>query len=292
MTVRPPTLRQRRWRRPSARDLPGLVDLLVGWPAPDGGAVRHQLQLVGIDDGGPEAVRITGDPRSRSDDGRAPVGIAVRTTAEVLAVAGDPAVVRRAVGPPPAWRLLVGERSVCGAVLATAARPARVVLEQRLMVLDPGRIPTTAALPDPGVRPAEEADLDGLAELAARLHVDDGFGPDPGPGGRAGYRARLRASVRSGTVDCIGPVGDPVAKLERAVRSPRWGVQLAGIVVRPEARGAGLGRGLVAAVARRLAAAGPVAVTLHTRAANAPALRAYAAAGFRAGEDWCLALRP
>jgi ribosomal protein S18 acetylase RimI-like enzyme len=296
MTPRPPTLRVRRWRRPAARDLPDLVRLLADWPAPDGGAVRHQLPLVGIDEGGPDAVRITGDPRAVRADGGAAVGVAVRTGGEVLAVGGDPVVLRRAVGTPPAWRLLVGDRAACSAVLATAARPARVVLAQRLMVLDPARLPDADALPDPGLRPAEEADLDALAELAVRLHVDDGFGPDPGPGGRAGYRARLRSAVRAGTIDCLGPVGDPVAKLERAVRSERWGTQLAGIVVRPDVRGRGLGRALVAEVARRLVAtgggAGTPAVTLHTRAANVPALRAYAAAGFRAGEDWCLALRP
>lgn len=300
MSVRMPPLRVRRWRRPAARDLDDLVALLAGWPAPDGGRVRHQLPLVGIEEGGAEAVRITGDPGRIDADGRAPVGVVVRTGGDVLAIGGDHAALRRAVGPPPPWRLLVGERTACGAVLATAARPARVVLAQRLMVLDPDRVPDAAALPDPGVRPAEEADLDGLAELAVRLHVDDGFGPDPGPGGRAGYRARLRAAVRAGTVDCVGPVGDPVAKLERAIRSERWGVQLAGIVVRPDRRGAGLGRALVATVVRRLGASGgpgrtsgtPAPVTLHTRAANVPALRAYAAAGFRGGEDWCLALRP
>jgi ribosomal protein S18 acetylase RimI-like enzyme len=291
-----PTLRARRWRRPAPRELDDLERLLVGWPAPDGGAVRHQLPLIGLEPRDPDLVRITGDPTPDAD-GRAALGVAVRTGGEVLAVAGDPATLRRAVGPPPAWRLLVGDRAACGAVLATAARPARVVLSQRLMVLDPARVPTADVLPDPGLRRAVEEDLDGLAELAVRLHVDDGFGPDPGPGGRAGYRSRIRAAVAAGAVDCVGPVGDPVMKLERAVDSMRWGAQLAGIVVRPGARGRGLGRGAVAAAARALLAAGaarpggPPPVTLHARAANAPALRAYAAAGFRPGEDWCLALR-
>jgi len=293
--VLPGSLRGRRWRRPSARELPDLVRLLADWPAPDGGVVRHQLPLIGLEEGGPDAVRITGDPGRRDADGGAAVGLAVRTGGEVLAVAGDPGTLRRAVGTPPGWRLLVGDRAACAAVLATGARPARVVLAQRLMVLDPSRVPDRDAVPDPGLRPAEEADLDGLAELAVRLHVDDGFGPDPGPGGRAGYRTRLRAAVRAGTVDCVGPVGAPEAKIERAVRSARWGAQLAGIVVRPGARGRGLGRAVVAEVVRRLLADAPAVpppVTLHTRAANAPALRAYAAAGFRPGEDWCLALRP
>jgi hypothetical protein len=104
VTRRPPPLRVRRWRRPSARDLPGLVRLLAAWPAPDGGAVRHQLPLVGIEEGGPDAVRITGDPRAVRPDGGAAVGVAVRTGGEVLAVGGDPATLRGAVGVPPARR--------------------------------------------------------------------------------------------------------------------------------------------------------------------------------------------
>jgi ribosomal protein S18 acetylase RimI-like enzyme len=292
--VSPASLRLRRWRRPAAGDLDDLERLLLTWPAPDGGRVRHQLPLIGLEARDPEVVRITGDP-TPGPDGRAPFGLAVRSSGEVLAVAGEPSVLRRALGPPPPWRLLVGDRAACGAVLATAARPARVVLAQRLMVLDPTRVPTEGELPDPGLRTAVAEDLDGLAELAARLHVDDGFGPDPGPAGRAGYRARLRTAVAAGAVDCVGPVGDPVAKIERAVRSERWGTQLAGIVVRPDLRGRGLGRAAVAAAVRVLrtegAGAGPP-VTLHARAANHAALRAYAAAGFRPGEDWCLALRP
>lgn len=284
-------LRLRRWRRPARRDLEGIARLLTGWPAPDGGAVRHQLPLIGLEAADPDLVRVTGDPRPDAE-GRAAFGIAVRAGGEVLAVAGDPATLRRAVGPAPAWRLLVGDRAACVALLAVASRPARVVLSQRLMVLDPAAVPDADRLPDPGLRRAVGEDLDGLAELAAQLHVDDGFGPDPGPAGRAGYRARLRIAVAAGGVECVGPVGAPVVKVERAAHSVRWGTQLAGIVVHPDLRGRGLGRAAVAAAVRPLVRPGGTPpVTLHARAANAPALRAYGAAGFRPGEDWCLALR-
>ena len=103
-------------------------------------------------------------------------------------------------------------------------------------------------------------------------------------------------AVRSGTIDVVGPVGRPVAKLERSIDHSRYGVQLAGIVVAPDHRGRGIGRGLVAVATRTVLAARearglePPAVTLHTRAANAPALVAYAAAGFRVLEPWRLAI--
>jgi ribosomal protein S18 acetylase RimI-like enzyme len=203
----------------------------------------------------------------------------------------------RAVGPTPAWRLLVGEAAAANAFLARSTRTqALVVHDQRYLAVDADAVPDVHAVADPGVRRAVEADVDTLAELAVRLHVDDGFGADPGEAGRRGYRARLAVSVRSGTVDVVGPVGRPVAKLERSVDHPRYGVQLAGIVVAPELRGQGVGRGLVAVVTRRAIegrrrqGAPAPAVTLHTRTANGAAIRAYEASGFRILEPWRLAV--
>jgi GNAT superfamily N-acetyltransferase len=91
-------------------------------------------------------------------------------------------------------------------------------------------------------------------------------------------------------------------------------VQLAGIVVDPEHRGRGIGRGLVAVAARAalggsaraalggsaLAALGGSAraalesrtVTLHARSKNRPALEVYAAVGFVDVEAWRLAVSP
>jgi ribosomal protein S18 acetylase RimI-like enzyme len=291
------SLAARRWHRPRSDELDAVVRALEGWAAPRGGAVRHLLPLAAIDSGGAAAVRMTGDVRERRDDGTAMVGVAVRVGRDVLAVAGDGRTIARAVGPTPTWRLLVGDAAAADALLARSTRSSGLVVhDQRYLAVDVDAVPAASAVPDPGVRAAEAADVETLADLAVRLHVDDGFGPDPGEGGRRGYRERLAVSVRSGVVDVVGPVGRPVAKLERSVDHPRYGVQLAGIVVAPEHRGRGIGRGLVAVATRRAIAgrrargmAAP-AVTLHTRAANTPAIVAYEAAGFRVVEPWRLAL--
>lgn len=288
------TLAARRWRRPDPTELATLVADLERWPAPAGGAVRHLLPLAVIDASGAASVRLTGTPGATRADGTVPLGVAVRAGRDVLAVAGDAATLTRAVGPTPSWRLLVGDPAAADAVLARGVRGRGVVHDQRYLALDIDALPEQVE--DPGVRPAEADDVEVLADLAVQLHVDDGFGPDPGPSGRRGYRDRLAVSVRAGVVDVVGPRGRPVAKLERSVDHPRYGVQLAGIVVAPDHRGRGIGRGLVGVVTRRAvdgrrARGAPApAMTLHTRAENAPALVAYAAAGFRVVEPWRLAL--
>jgi len=304
------TLALRRWRRPRPGELVDVVSLLESWPAPAGGAVRHLFPLAAIDSSGEGMVRLTGAADDRRDDGVARLGVAVRVGRDVLAVAGDARTIARAVGPTPTWRLLVGDVLAADALLARGVRGGRIVHDQRYLLADADAVPDESEVPDPGVRRAEPADVEALADLAVRLHIDDDFGPDPGVAGRRGYRERLAVSVRSGVVDVVGPVGAPVAKLERSVDHPRYGVQLAGIVVDPAHRGQGIGRGLVAVATRRALAGGAVGwsgpgalpermsgalpgvlpVTLHTRAANAPALAAYAAAGFHVVEPWRLAV--
>lgn len=287
----------RRWRWPNTGELEQLVRWLECWPSPAGGMVRHLLPLAAIDSGGAAVVRIAGSARDLRDEGTPRFGVAVRVGRDVLAVAGDAGAIARAVGPTPTWRLLVGDVTAADALLARGTRAHTAVAhDQRYLAADPLAVPDPATVDDPGVRRAVAADVEVLADLAVQLHVDDGFGPDPGPVGRRGYRDRLTVSVRAGAVDVVGPVGRPVAKLERSVDHPRYGVQLAGIVVAPDHRSRGIGRGLVA-VATRRAIDGRLArgeeapaVTLHTRTANAPALVAYAAAGFRVVEPWRLAV--
>jgi len=283
-------LTQRRWRRPRPGELPAVVALLETWPAPAGGAVRHLFPLAAIDSAGEGMVRLTGAADDRREDGSARLGVVVRVGRDVLAVAGDARSIARAVGPSPTWRLLVGDVLAADALLGRGVLSGRIVHDQRYLVADPDGVPGVGDVPDPGVRRGEPADVEALADLAVRLHVDDGFGPDPGVAGRRGYRERLAVSVRSGVVDVVGPVGAPVAKLERSVDHPRYGVQLAGIVVDPAHRGRGIASGLVAVATRRAMAQGPRTVTLHTRAQNAPALAAYARAGFQVVEPWRLAV--
>jgi ribosomal protein S18 acetylase RimI-like enzyme len=285
-------LGRRLWRRPAEQELPSLLDLLARWPSPSGRGVRHMFALAAMEAGGASAVRVTGDVEEVDREGRAAGAVMVRVSRDVLTVCGDPEAVRRAVGVVPAWRLLVGDRAACDALLTTNLRPGRIVHDQRFLTVEPDAVPDDGTVADPGRRRAQPEDLEGLARLAVRLHIDDGFGPDPGPSGLRGYLARLGTSVRAGVVDCVGPLGAPVAKLERSVSSPRWGVQLAGIVVDPAHRRRGIASGLVASAVREVLRHRWVPISLHTREDNVAALHAYAAAGFRDREPWRLAVRP
>ena len=259
---------------------------LAAWPSDAGGEARHMFALSTIEAMGVEALRIA------ADDTR--WAVAVVFPGRLLIPCGDAERTASAGPPTRRWRLMVGDVAAGDAILQrTGHDPALIVHDQRFLSVDHDRVPDEAELPDPGLRRAEMADLDALARLAVRLHVDDEFGPDPGPGGLRGYRQRLQETVRQGMVWCVGPVGAPVCKLERSVSSHRWGVQLAGIVVDPDQRGTGLGTAAVATAVRDALRDGGSSrtVSLHVRARNVPALRAYARAGFVDREAWRLAVR-
>jgi ribosomal protein S18 acetylase RimI-like enzyme len=241
-----------------------------------------------LDAAGVAVARVASDDRDRW-------ALAIVHPARVLVPCGDPEVVAAAGPPTRRWRLLVGDAGAARSLLEDGARPpGTIVHHQRFLTVDPDRVPSEAAVPDPGLRLAVDADVPVLADLAVQLHVDDQFGPDPGRAGLRGYRERVERSVAQGLIWVVGPEGSPVCKVERSVSSASWGVQLAGIVVAPAARNAGLGRAAVAAAVRGALREPPGnrPVSLHVRAANAPALRAYAAAGFVDREEWRLAVRP
>lgn len=279
-----------RWRGCRSDEVDALIDGLARWPCPVGGAARHMFQLSVLEDHGHRPVQVV----TRGSKW----AVAVVTPGNVIAPAGTPELIAAAGVPAYQWRLVVGDAAACDALLEAHGGDQRLrVHVQRFMTVDPDRVPTADQLPDPGLRAATREDVDALAELAVQLHVDDQFGPDPGRHGRRGYRRRLREALGHETVRCVGPVGQPVCKLERSVSSPRWGVQLAGIVVAPGHRGRGLGRAAVATEVRRALSEQPAAqaghreISLHVRAANEPALRAYRAAGFVDREEWRLAVR-
>lgn len=279
--------RRLRWRRAAPGELETVVARLSAWPAPAGGAARHMFALSALESYGVDPLRLA------SDDHR--WAAAVVTPGRLLIPCGDAEAIAAAPPPTRRWRLLVGDVAAGDAMLSRVGIDAgTVVHDQRLLTVDHERVPADSALPDPGLRRAEAADLDVLADLAVQLHVDDRFGPNPGRAGLRGYRQRLESTVRQGLVYCVGPIGRPVLKLERSVSSRRWGVQLAGIVVAPEVRGEGLGRAAVAAAIRAALREGPRdrVVSLHVRADNRGALRAYAAAGLVDREPWRLAVRP
>lgn len=275
-----------RWRRPDAAELPTIVQRLTTWPCDVGGAVRHMFVLACIETSGTDMIRVATDRRDRW-------ALALVHPGRLLVACGEPSVVERAGMPSRRWRLMVGDAAASDGILANLGSTSNTkVHHQRYFTVDPDRVPSEAEVPDPGVRRAVQEDLPVLADLAVQLHVDDQFGPHPGSRGRRSYADRLARSVDAGLVSVVGPVGRPVLKVERAVSSRRWGVQLAGIVVSPEARNAGLGRQSVAAVVREaLARDARRPVALHVRAANTPAIRAYEQAGFVDREEWRLVLR-
>ena len=287
--------RRGRWRQPDPAELDDIRARLEQWDCPVGGAVRHMFALSAIESYGVEALRVT--------EHRSHWAAAIVFPGRLVAPAGDPEAIRAAGAPTRRWRLLVGDAAAADALLVgygvsdPVAEPDTGTVRvhvQRLLTVVGDTVPSVQECPDPGLRRAEPADLPVLAELAVQLHVDDRFGPDPGRAGLRGYRARLEDSVRRGLVRCVGPLGDPVIKIERSVSSRRYGVQLAGIVARPAVRGQGLGRAAVAAAVREALAEGPSdrPISLHVRHDNLQAIHAYLRAGFADREEWRLAVHP
>lgn len=189
------------------------------------------------------------------------------------------------------WRVLIGDAPLAWRIVDASAQSLlrrRVrAREQRFMIHEPER--TLPAVR--GLRRARADDLSTLTAFACALHVEDEMGPPIGRSGRSAVRARMRDSVLAGATWVVERRGRPVAKVDAALRSRRWGAQVAGVYVDPGWRGRGLGRDAVAAVAEALRAEGAPDVTLHVRADNAPARRAYEAAGFVDRAAWVLALR-
>lgn len=217
--------------------------------------------------------------------------VCIATSQHQCVPCGDPELLAHLGPPSKRWRLAVSDRPAMEACLGDELSSSGIIVhDQVLMSLasdDPE--PTQA---DPGVRLAELADLDALAQLAVTLHVDDGFGPHPGRAGVAGYRDRMAAMIPVGRVFVVGPVGAPIAKLQLSVASSEWGTQLAGIVVRATERHQGIAQGLVAEVVRRSRRARPGRpITLHVRRANTRAIAAYERTGFAPIDDWLLAVR-
>lgn len=276
-----------RWRGCTPEELETVTARLAGGDVGGvPGAVRHMFVLATIEAQGHGPLRLA------SDDDR--WAAALVFPGRLIVPCGDATAVAEAGLPTRRWRLMVSDAAPVDALLGDyRADPAVRIHHQRLLVLDHARVPSPGDVPDPGLRRALPEDVPALAQLAVRLHVDDDFGPHPGRMGLRGYANRLEATVRQGLVWCVGPVGAPVCKIERSVASRRWGVQLAGIVVSPQQRGRGLGTAAVVQAVRDALAEGPRdrPVTLHVRAENAPALRAYHRAGFVDREEWRLAVR-
>ena len=275
-----------KWRRPSVAELPTIVSRLENWEATPSGLARHANVLETVERYG------VGELLVASDGGR--WAVVLLTATGVAVPCGDPQLFANAP-PLPAWRLIVGARDVVLAALANGAtRPPTIVHEQAFYTLDATAFRALPAPDDAALRFATAEDLDGLAELAVQLHIDDGFGPDPGARGLRGYRNRFAQIIADDRVWCVGPVGQPYDKIERSEPSSRYGVQLSGIVVDRAHRGQGLATAaMYAAVKQTLsnpAINGPI--SLHLRSDNEAARTVYERVGFGFQEPWILAIRP
>ena len=212
-----------------------------------------------------------------------------------LLPAGDPAAAPAfvAVVGAGAWRVLIGDRPIADAMIHQWGRGwfrrRSSVREQRYMRVLAEEVADVE--PPDGLRLARARDLDEITELAARLHVEDLMRPPLSRGGRTAVRVRMAESVDRGETYVVQQGGRVVAKTDVSLHNPNRGAQIAGVYVDADVRGRGIATGMVAAVARTLVLEGLPGVTLHVRADNTAAIRAYRRAGFTDRGALTLALR-
>lgn len=254
--------------------------------APSEGTMAHQFLLDALDRGEYRAMTVW--PTVAEPWGVCYVGAGGLVVPAGLPEAAEPLA---SAARGSSWRVLVGDLTIGEAIVDQAGsglfRRRPYAREQRLMVAD-----GPVAAPHPvGLRRADPADIDRLTEFACDLHVEDHMGPPLSRGGRASVQQRVRNSVRRGASWVVDVDGHVVAKIDVSIESRRRGAQLAGVFVDRDWRGGGVARRAIAQLTNRLFEAGLPCVTLHVRAHNVPALRAYEAAGFEQRRRWLLALR-
>lgn len=224
-----------------------------------------------------------------------PVAICHVGTGGRLLPAGDPGAApafAESIGAQN-WRVLIGDQPLGDAMISEWGRGLfrrrMSVREQRFMRVLADEI---AEIPPPeGMRSGRRGDLDDVAELAARLHVEDLMRPPLSRTGRASVRARMAESIDRGDTFVVERGGRVVAKTDVSLYNPTRGGQIAGVYVNPSVRGQGIARGMVAAIARTLVLEGLPGVTLHVRSDNQGAQRAYRRAGFTDVRPLTLAVR-
>lgn len=191
------------------------------------------------------------------------------------------------------WRVLIGDQPLGLALLDALGRGffrwRTSVREQRFMRVFPEEVADIA--PPEGMRVARSSDLSTVAELAARLHVEDLMRPPLSRAGRSAVKSRMAESIDRGDTFVVEQHGRVVAKTDVSLFSSVRGAQIAGVYVDKSARGGGIGRAMVAAVARSLTMEGLPGVTLHVRTTNTSARAAYHAAGFVDTRALTLAVR-
>jgi ribosomal protein S18 acetylase RimI-like enzyme len=251
------------------------------------GTCAHQFLLDALDRGEHHSMTVWPSPQD-------PLGVCHIGAGGLVVPGGLPeaAAPLAAAVRGSGWRVLVGDLTIGDAIVDAAAsglfRRRPYAREQRLMVADR---PTAMTVGDAVLRRAASDDVDVLTEFAAGLHVEDQMGPPLSRGGRSSVRQRVASSVRRGSSWVLESGGGVVAKIDVSIESRRRGAQLAGVYVDRRWRGRGLARRGIAALTAHLLESGMPCVTLHVRADNIAAIRAYEAAGFVQRRRWLLALR-
>ena len=224
-----------------------------------------------------------------------PVGVCYVGSGGLVVPAGQPSAAQplAAAVRSSGWRVLVGDLAVGEVIVDQSSaglfRRRPYAREQRLMTTD---ALTVSGDHCAGLRRAVMGDLERLTDFACGLHVEDQMGPPLSRSGRAAVQQRVATSIRRETSWVVEVEGGQVAaKIDVSIESRRRGAQLAGVFVDRRWRGRGVARRGIADLSRRLLQAGMPCVTLHVRVDNAPAIRAYEAAGYIQRRRWLLALR-
>lgn len=223
-----------------------------------------------------------------------PIGVLYIGASASVVAAGDPAAGPALAGEAERadWRVLLGDAAACQAILEATAkglfRRRHTAREQRFMATTTASGATSVE----GLRRAHSGDLERLTDFACRLHVEDRMGPPISRAGRSAVSSRMHHSVTAGATWVVQRRGEPVAKIDLPLRSRRRGAQIAGVYVEEAWRGRGIATAAVGALVFHLLTEERLpAVSLHVRADNEPALRAYRRAGLTDRGPWLLALR-
>jgi RimJ/RimL family protein N-acetyltransferase len=219
------------------------------------------------------------------------VGATILRRGAICAASLTPRPVAAALAYPMAargpWGSVVGPEPPCDAIVEVLGgrEVLRVDRTQGFYVIRRG---DHVGEGEPALRLATAGDLDQLVPIVHRYRIEDGL---------ARRADSISQWIRDHTADRIDSGHVYVAEDQGRIvftgafnfRGP-FGAGLGGIYTLPEMRGRGLAQRATADLARIGLAEGPF-VTLHVDPANAPAIRAYQAAGFRAAGRFRLTFR-
>ncbi len=189
-----------------------------------------------------------------------------------------------------AWRIVLAPPAVVPELVAIGR--LRTLVDRRQIycrVTTPELIAEVArSSGEHSVRTAEKKDLLALMQAALDLNQAD-LHIDPWCVDRDWLKRSTRARIRKRMTFVIGPVGEPMCKLDLGSKGPA-GVVIEGVYTWPDLRGRGLATTLVAAVAKEVLADFPQ-VCLHVAESNAPARRSYEKCGMAEVDACQLMLR-